>query len=306
MSTGIFGDTLWFMKAGRKNGFLPRLRCWECKAIAHRKETRIAYLADKKDEKRLCHDCLKKRGLPLKPRALRRNRLASYGNVAKELYARLSADGDVRETFERWRWPNGVLCEVCPSSNVYRVTVRNSKRPRPGLFRCRDCNSQFVVLSGSVFSHCRLPLWTLVNAIGMVADRPDISARLMAHVFGLNYFTALLLIDRLYIGFSKGFFCDHSFYEAKKNDKAETLMVTIKSLMPAGIDPQLRSDIMQDVAVAVLMGELPEHPSRADVKTYISKAYREFADKFKTISLDQPIGGSDEESFTVGRAMGIY
>lgn len=105
-------------------------------------------------------------------------------------------------------------------------------------------------------------------------------------------------------GFKDGWFCDEYFFEQKKNEHGKSLLDHLRTVVPAGIDSNLRSDIIQEIAAAILLGELSNRPSGSDIKGFISRAYKQFADRFGTVSLNQPIGRDD--GLTLGEAMGIF
>ena len=65
---------------------------------------------------------------------------------------------------ERWwianRWPDGVACPECGSTNVQE---RASRKPQP--YRCRDCRYDFSAKTGSVMQGSPLGFRTWVIAI---------------------------------------------------------------------------------------------------------------------------------------------
>ena len=64
---------------------------------------------------------------------------------------------DTEEKAEAWfieqRWPNGVACPHCGSTNIAEIANR---KPQP--FRCRDCRKHFSVKSGTLLHSSKIPL----------------------------------------------------------------------------------------------------------------------------------------------------
>ena len=69
---------------------------------------------------------------------------------------------DTEEKAEAWfveqRWPDGVICPVCESSNVQE---RPTRKPQP--YRCRTCRKNFSVTVGTLLhrSHISLSKWAI-------------------------------------------------------------------------------------------------------------------------------------------------
>ena len=64
----------------------------------------------------------------------------------------------VERIFTEARWPDGVVCVVCGSTNIQE---RRTRKPQP--FRCRDCRKDFSLKTGTVMQGSNLPLskWAL-------------------------------------------------------------------------------------------------------------------------------------------------
>ena len=64
---------------------------------------------------------------------------------------------DTEEKAEAWfieqRWPDGVVCPFCSSTEV---SPRPTRKPQP--FRCRTCRKDFSVKTGSVLHSSNIPL----------------------------------------------------------------------------------------------------------------------------------------------------
>lgn len=61
---------------------------------------------------------------------------------------------------EKWfvarRWPNGVLCVVCESTNI--KTRKTDARRKTPVYHCNDCKKDFTVKTGPIMHDSRLPL----------------------------------------------------------------------------------------------------------------------------------------------------
>ncbi len=67
-------------------------------------------------------------------------------------------DATAEQIFIEARWPDGVTCPKCESSNIVE---RLNRKPQP--FRCRDCRKDFSVKTGTVMQGSNLSLgkWAL-------------------------------------------------------------------------------------------------------------------------------------------------
>jgi transposase-like protein len=100
---------------------------------------------------------------------------------------------------EQMRWPDGVTCVSCESSEVARVSSPTSKQRDREIFQCRKCRVQFTATSGTIFhdSHIGLDKWFM--AIALITDaRKGISARQLQRHLGLgSYRSAWHLYQRI-------------------------------------------------------------------------------------------------------------
>lgn len=62
--------------------------------------------------------------------------------------------------------------------------------------------------------------------------------------------------------------------------------------VPRGLPSDIRDDVISEIVVAVLCGDILESEIAASAKRFVTAFYRQF-DRFKTISLDAPIPGTD-------------
>ena len=108
-----------------------------------------------------------------------------------DLIDRYNCDDKCRDTLEMLRWPGGVCCTRCGDTNVYEL----EKHDR---WRCRGCNYQFTVTSGTIMHDSHLPLrkWFLAIYL-MVESRKGMSANQLKRTLGVQYRTAWHLCHRI-------------------------------------------------------------------------------------------------------------
>ena len=77
-----------------------------------------------------------------------------------ELLDRFPTDRVAEEWFEKTRWPNGVECPRCNSSNIY---TRPEEKRRNQPYRCRSCRSDFSAKTGTLMqsSHIGYRSWVV-------------------------------------------------------------------------------------------------------------------------------------------------
>lgn len=86
------------------------------------------------------------------------------------------------------RWPNGVACPRCESSQVGQIKTRS-------LFQCNACDYQFSVRVGTVLQDSQLPLWKWFVASEVLAG--GASNMHLARVIGVPSKTAWKLARRI-------------------------------------------------------------------------------------------------------------
>lgn len=118
---------------------------------------------------------------------------AKARNISLRKVFQLSDDA-ARELMARLRWGSvdRQACPHCGALDNHRF-VRLQKR-----WRCRHCYKAFSVTSGTVFSHHKLPLQTLLGAIVLYANAvKGLSALQMARDLHVQYKTAYVLLHKL-------------------------------------------------------------------------------------------------------------
>src|SRR5262245_49495900 len=105
-------------------------------------------------------------------------------------------DTKAREYLESIRWPEGPVCPHCGViGGHYQL---QGKAHRPGLWKCKDCRSQFSVTVGTVFERSKIPLskW-LMAAYLMCSSKKGISSHQLHRTLGVTYKTAWFLSMRI-------------------------------------------------------------------------------------------------------------
>lgn len=96
-----------------------------------------------------------------------------------------------RDFFLSLRFPNGCVCPHCGGTSLGHVRTRN-------LHRCKGCQKQISVTSGTVFHHTEISLVKIIWAMYLFAnDKRGYSAIQIMKALKVNYDTALFLLQRL-------------------------------------------------------------------------------------------------------------
>ncbi|MGO9421775.1 transposase [Roseiarcus sp.] len=110
-----------------------------------------------------------------------------------------SDDELARRALGRLRWPNGVLCAQCESTEV--TSIKGTKRShRDGLYSCRRCRKQFTVTVGTVFERSKVPLgkWLQVIHLENSKSLTPLTSSQMAQTCGLAHKTVDRMKVRIY------------------------------------------------------------------------------------------------------------
>ena len=108
------------------------------------------------------------------------------------LVDKFSCDDECRDALEDIRWPNGVACTRCGDMDVLDLEKQNR-------WKCKSCNYQFSVMSGTIMhdSHLTLRKWFLAAYL-MCESKKGISANQMKRTLGIgSYRTAWYLCHRI-------------------------------------------------------------------------------------------------------------
>lgn len=109
---------------------------------------------------------------------------------------RLSSE-EAESLFGRIRWPetNGEpVCPHCGGSAVYNV-----RRPKgPARWRCKACNREFTVTSGTLFAWNKMPVQTYLAAIALAMNEvKGKNALALSRDLGTSYKTAFVLSHKI-------------------------------------------------------------------------------------------------------------
>jgi transposase-like protein len=102
---------------------------------------------------------------------------------------------------EKLLWKDGVTCPKCGSvgraGRLEGVKGKNAK-VRLGLWKCYACRAQFTVRVGTVFEHCRIPLFKCLQAVHLLASsKKGISAHQLHRILEIQYKSAWFLAHRI-------------------------------------------------------------------------------------------------------------
>jgi transposase-like protein len=106
--------------------------------------------------------------------------------------------GDLDKTEERCRayledlrWPEGIHCPRCDSSEIGRLTARKK-------FYCRSCRYHFSVTAGTIFHNSHLPVWKWFLTIAVMLTSEDgIPSNQLVRLLGGSYKTAWFAQHRI-------------------------------------------------------------------------------------------------------------
>jgi len=72
------------------------------------------------------------------------------------------------------------------------------------------------------------------------------------------------------------------------------MLMAVDAIVPKGLPNAVRSDVCQDMIVAILSGEVTMENLKGDLKKYLGQFWRMFPDKYGPISLDGVVPGTDD------------
>ena len=102
-----------------------------------------------------------------------------------------NTDDKCRDALEAIRWPDGVCCTRCGSTDVDEMDYRHQ-------WRCRDCDYRFSVTAGTIMHRSHLPLRKWFVAILLIVEsKKGMSALQLKRTLGVAYQTAWHLCHRI-------------------------------------------------------------------------------------------------------------
>jgi transposase-like protein len=103
-----------------------------------------------------------------------------------------------RAYLEALRWPEGVVCPRCESSDTARLEARKK-------FYCRTCRYHFSVTSGTLFHNSHLPAWKWFLTISLMIQSEDgLPANQLVELLGVTYRTAWFAEHRVRAALQEG------------------------------------------------------------------------------------------------------
>jgi transposase-like protein len=101
------------------------------------------------------------------------------------------------EFLEAKRWGDCPCCPLCGSVSVYQMKNRAGERSR-FLWRCRDCNRQYTIRTGTIYAESLIPLHKWLRAMWEAASAKNcVSALEMSRRLEISYKSALFLMHRI-------------------------------------------------------------------------------------------------------------
>ncbi|HVR77654.1 MAG TPA: IS1595 family transposase [Acidimicrobiia bacterium] len=95
------------------------------------------------------------------------------------------------EALAELRWPNGVTCPKCESTEIGTIATRK-------LFQCNGCDYQFSVRVGTVLQNSKLPLWKWFLATFLIIQsKKGISSAQLSRMVGVTTKTGWYLTHRI-------------------------------------------------------------------------------------------------------------
>ena len=115
------------------------------------------------------------------------------GVAFREFYKMFPDDAAAEAWFVRTRWPDGVTCPKCGSTNV---TERTSRKPQP--YRCRDCRGYFSVKTGTLMHSSPLGCQVWLEALFLLTTNlKGVSSRKLRRDLKITQKTAWYLAHRI-------------------------------------------------------------------------------------------------------------
>ncbi|HCT43895.1 MAG: DDE transposase [Phycisphaerae bacterium] len=119
--------------------------------------------------------------------------------IIEELPAACASEEAAVEFLENKRWGECEYCPKCGCVDVYKMTKRGSdERNARYLWRCRDCNKQYTVRTGTIYEESLIPLHKWCRAYWEAcACKNGVSALELSRKIQVSYKTALFMMHRI-------------------------------------------------------------------------------------------------------------
>lgn len=108
----------------------------------------------------------------------------------------LSDEKNALDLFERWRWPNGIVCPHCKNDEkFYKYQKHELVGTRAGLYGCSKCRKSFTATVGTPFQDHHIGISRLMLAIFIFI--PNQNCMMLSRVLGINYWPAWKLGNKI-------------------------------------------------------------------------------------------------------------
>lgn len=100
-------------------------------------------------------------------------------------------DSEVEAAFRKMRWPEtggDPVCPTCGTTEVYNLATRIT-------FKCKACQKQFSMLSGTIFNYAKMPIRSYLQVIAFAAASEN--ALQLSRKMGIQYKTAWSLVRKI-------------------------------------------------------------------------------------------------------------
>lgn len=109
-------------------------------------------------------------------------------------------DEEAYEAFQEIRWSNNKGQPVCPRCGCVEIYSYKARR----IFKCKGCESQFSVTTGTIFASRKLPMRDILAAIAIfVNSAKGHSALQLSRDLDVQYKTAFVLSHKIRAALSK-------------------------------------------------------------------------------------------------------
>src|SRR6476659_9062553 len=107
-----------------------------------------------------------------------------------------SNDEAARKHLDKVRWPHGVICPLCGSTEGARPLA--GKSMGAGWYYCEDCQDKFTVRTGTVYERSHVPLhkWLLAFRL-LCSSKKGMSAHQLHRTLDVTYKTAWFMAMRI-------------------------------------------------------------------------------------------------------------
>lgn len=73
------------------------------------------------------------------------------------------------------------------------------------------------------------------------------------------------------------------------------VFAAVSRAVPKHIDPQVREEVIQDLALAVLSGEVALSAIASECSRFVKDTQKNYPTRWGPLSLDQPLGNGDDQ-----------